>query len=334
MPARSRKQYVPEPETEAETDPGEEPSEAGGARSFWSGTLSFGLVTVPVSLYSAQRPGHASLRMLAPDGTPLIRRFYCPADGKWVDRAHVVRGYPIAEDRYVRVTDQELEALAPDKSHDIELRRFVDAAAVSPAYFEHAYVLGPRTEAVRAYRLLATAMDQSGKAGIATFVMRGKEHLVAIFASGGLLRAHTLRFADELRAPDEVGLPRAEPADPKRVRALRQAIQRAAKARFEPGARKNGYWAKLAKLVAEKEARGRDLVVPEAPEAEPHADVIDLMAVLKQSLGTGATATQSKRRPTRTRTPRPRSRARGATRARRRGRPAARPKRARSARSG
>lgn len=175
-------------------------------------------------------------------------------------------------------------------------------------------------------------MERSGKAGIATFVMHGKEQLVAIFASGGLLRAETLRFADELRAPADVGLPPAQPADPQRVRALRRAIQRKTKAAFDPHELKDGHWAQLAELVARKEARGRDVIRPESPEAEQRADVIDLLAILKQSLGSGAPKQRAKR-PAGSRTPHAKAGARERSKAPRRVRPSAGAKRARRASS-
>ncbi|HEY6598397.1 MAG TPA: Ku protein, partial [Pseudomonadales bacterium] len=182
-----------------------EPQESAGngtsfVRGFWSGNLSFGLVSIPVSLITAQKSNRVSLRMLAPDGTQLKRRFFCPEDNVALENADIVRGYEVEKDRFVVVTDEELEALVPKLSQEIDLTRFVPLTDIDPMRFEHGYFLVPSKKAGKAYRLLARVMEDRGRAGIATFVMRGKQYLVAIIARGGLLRAYTLRFADELRS--------------------------------------------------------------------------------------------------------------------------------------
>ena len=138
--------------------------------------------------------------MLDQDGTPLARRWFSQ-DGTWLDDDDIVRGFEVDDDKYVVVTDEELEALEPRKSRDIDLRRFVPREAVDPRYFEHGYLLAPASDSTKAYRLLAAVMEETDRAGIATFVMRDKEYLVAILSENGVLHAVTLRFADELRSP-------------------------------------------------------------------------------------------------------------------------------------
>ena len=152
----------------------EQEQEEGRARSFWSGTITFGLVSVPVELYPASRLQRVSLRMVGPDGTPLARRYFCSKDRKALDWDDIVRGYEIEKDEYVVVTDDELERLAPEKTRDIDLRLFVDVSEIDPMYFERAYYLTPGGNSTKAYRLLAATMEATGRAGIATFVMRGK----------------------------------------------------------------------------------------------------------------------------------------------------------------
>src|SRR6185436_16804809 len=115
--------------------------------------------------------------------------------------------YEIAKDKYVVVTDEELERLEPEKSRDIDLRHFVKAEEIAPMYFEHAYFLAPAGGSLKAYQLLAETMERKGRAGLATFVMRDKEYIVAILAENGILRAEILRFPDEIRTPKEIGLP-------------------------------------------------------------------------------------------------------------------------------
>src|SRR5437870_6292764 len=177
------------------------------ARPFWSGTLTFGLVSVPVDLYPGNRTNRAPLRMLSPEGEPLARRYYSQKSGDDLDDDEMVRGYEVEKDKYVVVTDEELERLAPEQSRDIDLRRFVDLESIPPLYFDRSYFLAPSAGSEKAYKLLAETMAKSGLAGIATFVMRGKEYLAAIFPENGILRAETMRFADEIRSSKEIGLP-------------------------------------------------------------------------------------------------------------------------------
>src|SRR5438045_8530779 len=180
---------------------------ARAARPFWSGTLTFGLVSVPVDLYPGNRTSRAPLRMLSPEGEPLSRRYFSQKSGKELDDEDMVRGYEIDKDRYVVVTDEELERLAPEQSRDIDLRRFVPLEEIPPLYFDRSYFLAPSEGSEKAYKLLAETMKKEDLAGVATFVMRGKEYLVSIFPENGILRAETMRFADEIRSPKEIDLP-------------------------------------------------------------------------------------------------------------------------------
>jgi DNA end-binding protein Ku len=254
-------------------------------RAFWSGTITFGLVSIPVDLYPANRSQRVSLRMVSKDGTPLARRYFCPKEDREIDWDEIVRGYEVEKDTYVVVTDEELEKLAPDKTRDIDLRRFVDAADIDPIYFERAYYLTPAGNSTKAYRLLAATMEQKNRAGIATFVMRGKEYLVAILADKGILRAETLRFADEVRTPEDIGLP--EPVEPEAadVTKMEQRIGKLMRQSLSEKELVDRGAERLLELVAKKEKAGRDVVaVPEGAEAPASAGVIDLMEVLKRSL--------------------------------------------------
>jgi DNA end-binding protein Ku len=170
-----------------------------GARAFWSGTISFGLVSIPVNLFPANRSRSTGLRLLDKDGTPLRRRFFCPKDERDVHPEHVLRGYELENGEYVVVTDEELESLEPRKTRDIDLTRFVNKDDVPATLFERGYYLTPAGDSTKAYRLLAEVMEETGRVGIATFVMRGKEYLVAILAEDGIMRAETLRFQNEVR---------------------------------------------------------------------------------------------------------------------------------------
>ncbi len=258
------------------------------ARAFWSGTISFGLVSVPVDLYPANRSGRVSLRMLAPDGTPLRRRYFCPEDDREIPGDAIVRGYEIEKGEFVVVSDEELNSLAPEKTRDIDLQRFVDADAIDPIYFDRGYFLTPAGASTKAYRLLAATMEEEGKAGIATFVMRAKEYLVAILAEGGILRAETLRFADEVRDAADVGLPEPERPPAARVRAIGRAIRASEAARLDAAELEDRESERLLDRVERKRRAGENVVRPEAAEAEPETEVIDLMQVLKRSLSGAA----------------------------------------------
>ncbi|HEX5834738.1 MAG TPA: Ku protein [Pyrinomonadaceae bacterium] len=272
MPSTRRK---PRPEPEEEN---------AGARPFWSGTLTFGLVSVPVNLFPAARANRASLRMLGPEGQPLSRKYYAEKTGKDLDADEVVRGYEVDKDKYVVVTDEELERLEPEKTRDINLTQFVAADSIPPLYFERGYFLTPAAGSQKAYKLLAETMEKNELAGIATFVMRGKEYLVAIFSEKGILRAETMRFPDEIRSPEDVGLPKKKPAPAATVRKFEKLIGSKSKKQFSPTKLADKQTDDLLKLVKKKEKK-RGNVVRVEPEADTDQKVVDLVQILKKSLG-------------------------------------------------
>jgi DNA end-binding protein Ku len=265
-------------------DDGEAPARP---RALWSGTLSFGLVSIPVELHPANRVGRPGLRMLAPSGAPVSRRYACSEDGDEVPAEHLVRGYEVEGGRHVVVTDAELASLAPEKSRDIDLSRFVPRDEVDPVLFQRAYFLAPGGQSAKAYRLLADVMEETGRAGIATFVMRDKEYLVAILAEGGILRAETLRFADEVRSAEDVGLPEPRKIPKAEVTKLNRAIAARAEKTLDPAELADPWTERLLTLAEKKRRQHEDVVeVPEAAVAEEgRAEIIDLMEVLKRSLG-------------------------------------------------
>ena len=270
-----------------------------GIRSFWTGTITFGLVTVPVALYSATRPRGISLRMIAPDGAPVERRYVCSKDEKPLDADDIVRGYEIEKGKFVVVTDEELEAVEPRKSREIDLQLFVDAGDIDPMYFDRAYFLVPTGGTNKAYRLLAEVMEQKKQAGIATFVMRAKEYLVAIIAENGILRAETLRFDDEIRKPADVGLPKVARSAPADVRKFETAIAKKTK-KLNLNEFLDDYGERLEKLVAAKERKKEDIVrAPEESRGDVEGEggeVVDLLAVLSRSLGGTASARKPARK--------------------------------------
>lgn len=254
-------------------------------RAFWSGIVAFGLVSLPVSLFPAHR-GRLALKMVDAEGNPLRRQFFCEHDKRPLEPDEVVRSYEVEKYHYVVVEDEELEALEPKKSREIDLKRFVPVSAINPVYFERAYFLVPDGDTTKAYRLLAKSMEDEHKAGIATFVMHGKDYLVAIIAEGGILRAETLRFHDELRTPEQVGLPKLQHADKKAVDRMRAAIKKLMHKDFDSELLHDRQALQLRQRIEEKLKSGADVLkAPGEPEAaEAAANVIDLMQVLKERL--------------------------------------------------
>ena len=223
------------------------------------------------------------MRMLGPEGTPLSRRYFSSKTGKDLENDEMVRGYEIGKEKYVVVTDEELERLEPEKSRDIDLRRFVKKDDIPPIYFQHAYFLAPAGGSVKAYQLLAETMEKNVRAGIATFVMRDKEYLVAILSENGILRAETLQFADEVRSPQEIGLPKPARVSKPGVQRFEKLIQRKSAKEISADELQDERTEKLMKVVERKQAKDKDVVESETAERKP-AKVVDLMEVLKKSL--------------------------------------------------
>jgi DNA end-binding protein Ku len=274
---------------------------------FWSGTLSFGLVSIPVNFYPANRSSHLGLRMLAPDGTPLQRRYCSSRSGKELAPEEMVRGYEVEKDHYVVVSDDELEKLDPGKSGDIDLRRFVPVDSIPPIYFERGYFLGPGGKSTKAYQLLAATMAKTRRAGIATFVMRGKEYLIAIVAENGILRAETMRFNDEIRTPEDIGLPEKPAAAKEKVRHFEQIINKHSEPELSRAELHDETSAALLEIVKAKRAQKEDVIV--TGKAEEEAAEPDLVAGLKRSL-----TAYGRRRASRARTVEDRPRRPGARR--------------------
>jgi len=288
---------MPEPRRRGDDAAEPEPRPGPGApRAFWSGTIAFGLVSIPVDLFVATRSGGLPLHQVTAAGTRLRRRYFCSKEERMLDPDEIERGREVEPGRFITVSDEELDALAPEKSREIDLRRFVPEAQIDPLFYERAYFLVPSQGPTKAYRLLARTLQETGRAGIATFVMRGKEYLVAILGAGGVLRAQTLRFADEVRRPADIGLPRPpEQIDERCSRALRKALEQLAADDLDRGLLADRDRQRLSALVEDKRSHGADLIRPDGDdddagedtdldETDDSGEVVDLMAALKQGL--------------------------------------------------
>src|SRR5687767_8087348 len=168
-------------------------------RAIWSGSISFGLINVPVKLYSAVSRKTVRFHQLHDaDGVPIRQKRVCPEDRKEVPYEHIVKGYEISKGQYVVVTPEELEAIDPKKTRTIDIQDFVDLEQIDPVFYDHSYYLAPDKGAAKAYRLLLQAMDDAGKVAIARVVIRTKEYLAAVRPAGGALMMTTMVFGDEV----------------------------------------------------------------------------------------------------------------------------------------
>ncbi|HEX5759094.1 MAG TPA: Ku protein [Thermoanaerobaculia bacterium] len=265
------------------------------ARAIGSGTISFGLVAIPVKLYSTGEPQSAvSFNMVHRTcGTRLKYRYWCPTDEVFVERDEMGKGYEFAKGQYVLFTDDELKALEAEATNAIEIAEFVPLAAVDPIYFEKSYYLGPDKGGTKPYRLLALAMKESGFAALANYLARGRSYLVLLRPFENGLVMQQLRFADELRGFDEVPVGDADVKPAELDLALR-LVDQIASDRFDPKPYKDVVRERVVALI-EKKVAGEQIVAQ--PEEAPKAQIIDLMAALKASLGEESAKKPARRAP-------------------------------------
>jgi len=260
------------------------------ARPFASGTISFGLVTVPVKLYSTGESAVGiQLNMLHKKcGSRLKQQYICPVDNEIVGRDEMTKGYEYAKGQYVLFTEEELKALTPEATNAIEITEFVPLDHVDPIYYEKATYLGPDRGGDRPYRLLSEAMKKTGRAALARYAARGKDYLVLLrpFQEGLLMQQ--LRYADELRAFSEVPLVPAEVKEPELKLAV-QLIEQIATDEFHPESYEDHVRQRTRDLIEQKIA-GQEITA--APQEAPKAQVIDLMEALKASLAASRPAAE------------------------------------------
>ncbi len=250
--------------------------------SLGSGTISFGLVSIPVRMYTAASSANVSFNQLhGVCGSRIRQQTFCPKCNRTVERAELVRGYEFAKDQYVQVKDEELKGLEGEASKIIDITEFVPLTEVDPIYFEKTYYLGPDKGGEKAYRLLSDAMDKAGQVALAKFVMRGKESLVLIRAAQNGLMLHTMYFADEVRNFDEVDKGESAKIKEGELDLALQLINGLASETFSPERYVDEYRHRVLEMV-NKKVEGQEITVSEP--AAPRAQVIDLMEALKESL--------------------------------------------------
>src|SRR5215203_765111 len=255
------------------------------ARAIWSGTISFGLLNVPVRLYSAVARRSIALREIRESDSARIKhRRVAEGTDEEVPYENIVKAYELSPGQYVPLSKDEMAALAPEKTRAIDVQDFVDIEEIDPMYFDSPYYLGPADGAEKAYSLLAKAMESSGKAAIARFVFRNKEHLAAIRASDGVLTLTTMRFHDEVVPASELDdlVPDKKPKVAKREQEMAEQLIDSLSTEFEPNSYRDEYREQLLALIEQK-AEGKEIVAPET-EAPKATKAPDLMAALEQSI--------------------------------------------------
>ncbi|HEX4864339.1 MAG TPA: Ku protein [Acidimicrobiales bacterium] len=252
-------------------------------RAIWSGSVSFGLVNVPVKLVTATSPKDVRFHQLHDeDGGRINQKRVCSVDGEEVAFEHIVKGYDIGGGRYVTVSPEELSTLDPAATRTIDIEEFVDLAEIDPVFFEHSYYLVPDGRAEKPFALLVETMSRTGKVAVGRFVLRSKQYLATIRAKDGVLVLATMLYADEVVDTAELEVPKAADTQPseREVKMAEQLVE-SLSAPFEPEKYHDDYREKVLALIDAK-AEGEEIVAPEAPE--PAAPVVDLMAALEESL--------------------------------------------------
>jgi DNA end-binding protein Ku len=256
---------------------------AANARSIASLSISFGLVSIPVKLYSATVSGERiSFNLLRQsDGSRVKQQYVAVADGKLVERSEMVKGYEFAKDQYVMFTPEEIKALDEATTHTIDIGQFVPLDSVDPVFFDGTYYLAPDKGGAKPYTLLATALRKSGFAAVGRWVSRGKEHVVVLRPMGEGIAMHQLHFKAEVRDLKDLGIESA-PVSAAELKLAEQLIGHLAQKRFDPNEYKDEFKVRVEAAIARK-VEGKEISLSAAPEA-PASNVVDLMEALRASI--------------------------------------------------
>jgi len=250
-------------------------------QGIWSGTISFSLVAIPVQLVRAIEPGRVSFRMLhSKDYSPLQRRMFCPEEEKIIPSEEIIRGYEIAPNKHILVTEEELESVSPERSRTIEISEFIDLNEVDPIYFGHPYYLVPSKGGEKAYRLLVEVMNRTNKAGIAKFVLDEREYFVTLKSAKGVLELITLHYYDEI-IPDKDILPKEKEIDVDDKNRIKKHIKKMM-ADFDSEKYADRRRKKIMAIL-KKKLKEKKLVEAPATEEE-EGETEDLVALLKKSM--------------------------------------------------
>jgi DNA end-binding protein Ku len=267
------------------------------ARAIWSGAISFGLVNIPVKLYSAVSKKTVRFHQLdSKDNTRIQQKRVNPNTGEEVPYEQLVKGYELSPDRYVVIKPEELDSVEPKKTRTIDIEDFVEMDQIDPIYYDHPYYLAPGPGAAKPYKLLLEAMKATGRVAIARVVIRSKENLVAIRPRGNVLTMETLLFGDEVVPPEDLGeldgVDEAK-ATKKEVDMARQLVE-SLSSDFDPSKYHDEYRETVMEMI-ERKAEGQEIAIQETPD-EPE-EVPDLMAALEASIAQGKRQSKPKAAP-------------------------------------
>jgi DNA end-binding protein Ku len=268
-------------------------------RAIWSGAISFGLVNIPVKLYSAVSRKTVRFHQIdAESGQRIRQQRVNPESGDEIPYEQIVKGYEISPDRYVTITPEELEALEPQKTRTIDIEQFVDLEQIDPIYYDHPYYLAPDKGAAKAYKLLLDAMREADKVAIARVVIRSKESLVALRSYDGAITIETMLFPDEVVSPDsieELASAEGDVKTTKRELDMAKQLIESLSGDFDPSQYRDEYRERVLDLI-EKKAAGETITI-EAPEPE-RKEVPDLMAALEASIAASKSPPKKRSRST------------------------------------
>ncbi|MGC1454585.1 MAG: Ku protein [Nitrospirota bacterium] len=251
-------------------------------QGIWSGTISFSLVAIPVRLVTAIEPGRVSFHLLhSKDFSPLSRRMFCPKEGTMVPPDEIVRGYEIVPDKYILMTDEELESVSPERSRTIEIIEFIDMKEVDPVYYDHPYYLVPSKGGEKAYQLLVEVLRRTNKAGLAKFVLAEREYLVAVKSRDGALQLTTLHYSDEIVSDEDVLVKKGKVEAEEEGR-MKTNIEKMIED-FKPGKYADERRKRIVALL-EAKAKEKAPVAAPAVEEEEGEGPADLVAALEESM--------------------------------------------------
>ena len=260
------------------------------ARAIWKGSISFGLVNIPVGLYTAESRDEIHFKLLDKKTmSPIHYKRVSEESGKEVPWQENVRGYEFEKGKYVVVSDEDLKRAAPEATQTIDITDFVDIDEISPLYFDKPYYLAPDKKGAKAYALLREVLRRTGKAGIAKVVIRTRQYLAAVVARGDVLTLELMRYAHELRDPSELDVPKGKEGVSERELEMAERLVEGMVEAWDPEKYKDEYRRDLMKMIEERAKAGQLEESPEpAPKPARTADnVVDLMALLKQSVESG-----------------------------------------------
>jgi DNA end-binding protein Ku len=253
-------------------------------RAIWKGSISFGLVNIPIGLYPATRSERVSFRQLrADDLSPIHYKRVAEADEKEVPWEKIVKGYEYEKGQFVVMTDKDFEKVMPEASQTIDIKEFVDLAEIDPMFFDTPYYLEPQKGGKKAYALLRDTLKETGKVGIARVVIKTKQHLAAVKPKGDSLVLELMHFPDELLEPEGLDLPRNEQVGKKEMDMAKSLVETMS-GEWKPDDFHDEFRERLEKLIEEKVKTGAKELPGKTAKAKPATNVVDLVAVLQKSL--------------------------------------------------